>query len=1128
MTNNMKKINILFFFIFLTAPILSFSQCRWQIIDSLNFENTNIDTCIVPTAVYHTSPQTFGAQTGNYGLYFNIQNGPPAIPAGTLLYHRTFNVCAGRPNQFSFWYTTCFAGVLCNITVKLYDGPTLINNFVSGAIPTQVWQQYLPPTFTPTTGTLKVEIYTNVTGTGGGNDLGVDNMVLKGCTQLYTNNIFYCVGNSNYNLYDSIPSANMNNTSGAWAGPSVLTNGHLGTYNPSLNTNGTYLYTYNPTSAVCLPDSAILTVNTIVCGNTCPVLTINNDTTACLNSPLAFNAQINTGNIQSVVWSPSWGLSNASIANPTTTATIDTMYHVTVTTLSPISLIANGDFGLGNASFTSGYTYCSAVVPPVPCVTTWGMLSCQGFYTVNTNPLNCHTNFSSFGDHTTGTGNMLIVNGANNPGISVWCQTVPVTPNTNYNLSAWFSNVDPFSGAATLAVLSYEINGVSLGPTFTPAITTGTWTQQSAIWNSGANTTANICIQNSSIFGGGNDFALDDISFNATCILMDSIQIIVSHAPTVVFPNDTSFCNVFNHTIVPTVTGTTAITYLWQNNATTSTFNATTLGTYSMTATNVCGSSTDSMHIVLTTSPTSVDLGPFQTICNQASFSITPTVTGSSVYYLKWQDSSATATFNATTTGLYFVRVYNGCASVWDTVSLIFKNSPTVDLGLSQTLCNQNSFTINPIVTGSATLHYKWQDSTTTSSYIATSTGLYFVRCYNECGSVWDTVSIAFNKSPTVDLGLTKNLCNINPYNLIPTIAGTAPLNYKWQDSSATATYNVTASGLYFVRVYNSCGSVWDTVSINLNFSPTVNVGIDQLVCDITPFTINPIVTGTAPLSYLWQNGSTATTFNANQTNNYVLNVSNMCGTVSDAVLLTFAVSPTLNFTNHIIKQCDLSIINLQPIVVSALPESYLWSNGLTTPTINVTTSGTYILYVTNACKTIADSVLVTIIPMPTKVYNAGEITICNDTIQTLDAENMGAKYIWITLDTTQKIIVNKTGLYTVRITEQNFCSIIDSVYIIMQDCNPGIITMPNAFSPNSDGLNDILYPIKIGENAQLINFKIFNRWGNVVFSSTNMDYGWDGTFSNIEQPIGNYIYTLEYASFQKTETLKGDVTLIR
>src|SRR5699024_6162533 len=110
----------------------------------------------------------------------------------------------------------------------------------------------------------------------------------------------------------------------------------------------------------------------------------------------------------------------------------------------PYNLVSNGDFSMGNTGFTSTYGY----TPPPSSVLN------EGYYSVYTNPNGVHTGFTSFGDHTTGTGRMMILNGSPSP-TSVWCQTIPVTPNTDYDFSAWFANCSASSSGASSPILQF-------------------------------------------------------------------------------------------------------------------------------------------------------------------------------------------------------------------------------------------------------------------------------------------------------------------------------------------------------------------------------------------------------------------------------------------------------------------------------------------------------------------------------------------------------------------------------------------------------------------------------------------------------------------------------------------------
>jgi hypothetical protein len=160
-----------------------------------------------------------------------------------------------------------------------------------------------------------------------------------------------------------------------------------------------------------------------------------------------------------------------------------------------VNLIVNGDFELGNTGFSTGYSDSPGNVYPA------------GTYTVDTNPQNNQASFAPCGHHTTGTGNMMIVNGAVQPGVVVWAQSVAVVPYHTYELAAWATSV----AHPPAALLQFLINNAPLG-VLQLASDTCQWQPLTVQWSSGASTTAVLSIIDLNTEEFGNDFALDDLS----------------------------------------------------------------------------------------------------------------------------------------------------------------------------------------------------------------------------------------------------------------------------------------------------------------------------------------------------------------------------------------------------------------------------------------------------------------------------------------------------------------------------------------------------------------------------------------------------------------------------------------
>ena len=192
---------------------------------------------------------------------------------------------------------------------------------------------------------------------------------------------------------------------------------------------------------------------------------------------------------------------------------------LTVVSTASANLITNGDFSSGLNGFVTNYGYMA----PVTQSSCYPEMS----FSIVLSPNVCHNLWADFGDHTTGTGQMMAVNGATITNAVVWAEG-PATgnpglssleQNTDYYFSVWAASSYPVSPADLRFVARGNLGGSSVLGTLQLSATTGKWQQFYGTWNSGTNTGVELDILDLNTDAYGNDFALDDLSFDTASSL---------------------------------------------------------------------------------------------------------------------------------------------------------------------------------------------------------------------------------------------------------------------------------------------------------------------------------------------------------------------------------------------------------------------------------------------------------------------------------------------------------------------------------------------------------------------------------------------------------------------------------
>jgi gliding motility-associated-like protein len=168
---------------------------------------------------------------------------------------------------------------------------------------------------------------------------------------------------------------------------------------------------------------------------------------------------------------------------------------------------------------------------------------------------------------------------------------------------------------------------------------------------------------------------------------------------------------------------------------------------------------------------------------------------------------------------------------------------------------------------------------------------------------------------------------------------------------------------------------------------------------------------------------------------------------------------------------------------------------------------------------------LVAQLPKPVLKINADAPDICGSANITITTDSGYQNYLWNNASDKVSLTVNQPGEYWVEVTDTNNCKGRDSINIL--SCEN--VFFPNAFTPNNDGLNDVFKPTIFGALADY-KLNIYNRFGQLIFQTSDAAKGWNGNLSGVLQPADVYVWTCRYRllSGKKTNERNGTVVLIR
>ena len=911
-------------------------------------------------------------------------------------------------------------------------------------------------------------------------------------------------------------------------------------------------------------------------------------------------------------------------------------------TASGIELVYNGGFGAGNTGFTSSYYYCNAsncLGPPGGYGIGYNSQFFNGGflgYPTTACPSNC---------------DFLVVNGSDVPNTNVWCQTISVTPNTLYEFSTWVSTLN-ISNPATL---QFSINGVTIGAPFNAPATTGTWSQFFETWNSGTNTSAQICIVNQNTINAGNDFGLDDISFQECISACPAIQTVVMTEPSAITLSvNGSDANCFaSNDGSATLTasgGSIPLNYLWNDPMAQTTLTASNLsaGTYDVTVTdkNNCTNTisvTIDQPTQLQTATSSVSSNCGQ---NDGNASVTASG-GTGAYTYNWNTTpiQTTATANSLAAGTYYITITDSTGCFIDTnvtVSDVGAGSSSINTSTDASCYGScDGQATASMGSGTSPFTYQWDDpgNQTNSAAVGLCQGTYNVTVTDSVGCTGNA-SITINE-PAAITGSAVSMdatCNGGCDGSVNASisGGTPPFSYIWDDPSSQT--DSTAIGLcqgtYNVTITDSLGcTAIASNTINEPNALSINItGNDTLCFGQSTQLYASSNGGNAPYTYSWSNSlpsdsvqtispSTSTTYQVTATD------STGCTTQdSFAVYVQLPINVSVSDTN--ICEGQTATLSASVSAGNGGPYSYLWlNNGATTPSIDVSPTDTtnYLLEVSDGCSdTVTVSIQVIAHPMPISYFIAGcypdsfvlkfydsssvssgsinswlwdfgdgnvstsqqpshnfdppgtypvsltvisnfgcsnvytqsiqsaptadfsltpsETTTANPIVSFTDSSssdvtswswNFGDPYSSSNTDSIENPIhsFDSSGTYQIFLTVISSNGCVDTISRDVLVSNEYTLFAPNAFSPDENGVNDYFFPTGIGIGKDRFEMMIYDRWGDLIFHTIDIDKPWDGRSNKGSKiaPLGVYVWIINTTDeSRKKHQYIGHVSLIR
>ncbi len=478
-----------------------------------------------------------------------------------------------------------------------------------------------------------------------------------------------------------------------------------------------------------------------------------------------------------------------------------------------------------------------------------------------------------------------------------------------------------------------------------------------------------------------------------------------------------------------------------------------------------------------TISPTTYDLCPGETI--------TITATGGTNYL--WSTFSTASSISVSAAGTYTVGITDGCYN--EILSSVVTNNgtlPIVSISGDLDICTGES----TIITAAGSGTFTWSDNSVGSTFTASTAGTYSVTATNGCGSTVESFTVTnLGTAPTVTTSGNLAICG----GQSTTITANGTGNFVWSDLSTGSTFTTSSAGNYFVATSNVCGqdTAFFTIS-NSGSAPIVTISGTTAICSGVSTTLTATGSGT----FLWNGTTAGATFTTSTPGTYSVTATNTCGTTTENVTITsLGSAPTASISGNL----DFCSPTATTLLTASGGNSYVWSNGTTNSSATYGISQNNYVVVLNGCG--SDTAFFSVnnqnvtADFTASIYSGYTPLSVDFTNNSTNASN----YDWnfnngsTSTQNNPSTVFADSGSYWVVLTASNSfgCSASDSLLITTVSI-PTDLIIPNIFTPNGDGTNDLFL---VGNPfVNTISGQIFNRWGQLMYTNQAYTaYSWDG-----------------------------------